>query len=694
MIAIRYLLCFTFFYCVNLSKAQNIEFTKSNFKSNKEALKAAKKQIKNGDKYREISIDLFLKNKQSHDEASKALYFYDQANLFNPNNADLNFKIGSSLLLTNKKELAISYILNAENLYKKIPDEFYFYKALTLHLNHQFDSAIFILENFLKNSSKKILKKYSLIAYQYINQCNNAIDLNNHNNKVWIDNLNDINSIYDEINPCITADREILFFSSNRPNKWDADMYDNFNYDIYTSTLNSRDYTKFDPLTDFNSELNDIVSAVSYDGQRVMLYREEDNNLDIFESQLNGLKWGLLSRKMGEKLRGGNTLKDETYASYEPADLRIYYTTNAYGESKDIYFSGIMNRERNIWGTGHSAGIINTSLDEESIFIHPDGKTMYFSSKGHNSIGGYDIFVSYMDDLGHWGKPINMGSDINTPYDELFYKENPSGKYAILSSNRPGGKGGFDIYKITYKGAKKPLLLDSENQLISSIDFPVQDPIKEEYIDIKEKSLTVFKGNVIDNITKQPIKAKINIYKNVSGDLYTSCYSNVSTGKFMLSLPSGFNYGISLEAQDYLFHSENFNIPKNDGFNIVSKEIELKSVKIGSKIELKNVFFNSAKWDILSDSYAELDRLIDFMLEFQSLKIEISGYTDNVGSESFNHLLSQKRAEAVVNYLVENGIGSERLIAIGYGQKNPVASNRTIEGRAANRRTEFKIIEN
>ena len=132
-----------------------------------------------------------MKNKQSHDEALKALYFYDQANLFNPNNADLNFKIGSSLLLTNKKELAIGYILNAENLYIKIPDEFYFYKALTLHLNHQFDSAIFILENFLKNSSKKILKKYSLIAYQYINQCNNAIDLNNNNNKVWIDNLND-----------------------------------------------------------------------------------------------------------------------------------------------------------------------------------------------------------------------------------------------------------------------------------------------------------------------------------------------------------------------------------------------------------------------------------------------------------------------------------------------------------------------
>ena len=158
MIAIRYLLCFTFFHCVNLSKAQNIEFTKSNFKSNKEALKAAKKQIKNGDKYREISIDLFLKNKQSHDEALKALYFYDQANLFNPNNADLNFKIGSSLLLTNKKELAIGYILNAENLYVKIPDEFYFYKALTLHLNHQFDSAIFILEIFLKILQKNFEK--------------------------------------------------------------------------------------------------------------------------------------------------------------------------------------------------------------------------------------------------------------------------------------------------------------------------------------------------------------------------------------------------------------------------------------------------------------------------------------------------------------------------------------------------------
>ena len=147
-------------------------------------------------------------------------------------------------------------------------------------------------------------------------------------------------------------------------------------------------------------------------------------------------------------------------------------------------------------------------------------------------------------------------------------------------------------------------------------------------------------------------------------------------------------------AEGYLFHSENFDLPKGDGFNSVTKDIELKNIKVGSNITLRNVFFNTGKWEVKADSFSELERLVTLLDDVPTLKIEISGHTDNIGTVSFNELLSQKRADAVVDYLLSKGVDKKRLLAKGYGQSNPVNSNDTDEGRAANRRTEFKILEN
>jgi len=229
---------------------------------------------------------------------------------------------------------------------------------------------------------------------------------------------------------------------------------------------------------------------------------------------------------------------------------------------------------------------------------------------------------------------------------------------------------------------------------MASIASPVSDNTIAEPIIVEEKSLTVFKGKVIDVITKKPIEAEIEIILNKTGKIYTSFHSNSATGKFLLSLPAGANYGISVVADGYLFHSENFDLPKGDGFNSVTKDIELKNIKVGSNIALRNVFFNTGKWAIKADSYSELERLVSLMNDVSTLKIEISGHTDNVGTASFNELLSQKRADAVVNYLLAKGIDKKRLSAKGYGQSKPVDSNDTVEGRAANRRTEFEIIKN
>ena len=674
--------------------AQNIEFRNSNFKLDKEGLKLSKENIKFADNFRDNAIIEMLAMHDAELLYSQAVFYYQKAQSFNPNNAELNYKIGSCMLFTNNKENAFSYLKKAASLSNDFPNDFLFYKGMCLQLDGEFGNAIEQFELFRNSAKKKELELFEMLAKKYIKECNSSVDVLSQTHRIWVDNLS-LNTEYDDWSPCLSADGDLLLFTSNRPNENSANDIGSYDQDIYYSNKKSRKFKSIFPLSELNSSSDDVSGGLSYDGQRLLIFKEEDGNTDVYESELNGKYWGEANRKMGKKSRGGNTDKNETFASFDPPDIKVYYITDGgHSGNKNIYFSGVMNRERNIWGKGQSAGVVNTKFQEGSVYIHPDGKTMYFSSKGHNTLGGYDIFVSYVDDLGHWGKPINLGYPINTPYDDLFYSATASGRYAFIASNRAGGKGGLDIYKVTYWGADKPMTADFEDQLMASIASPVSDNSVAEPITVEEKSLTVFKGKILDAITKNSIAADIEITINSTGEVYTSLKSNSSTGKFLLSLPAGKNYGISVAAEGYLFHSENFDLPKGDGFNLVNKDIELKNIKVGSNITLRNVFFNTGKWDVKSDSYAELDRLVALLSDIPSLKIEISGHTDNVGSVSFNELLSQRRADEVVNYLVGKGVDKKRLSAKGYGQSKPVDSNNTADGRALNRRTEFEIIEN
>ena len=689
------LLLISFLLIANASFSQDISFKTSNFKENKQELRLAKENIAVADKMRDKGIDNILAMKEDNILFLKAIFYYNMAQDFNPYNAELNYKIGSCYLFTNQKEKAAGYFSKVMELTTDYPEDFLFYYAMTLQLQGDYLQAVEQFEQFKFTAKSKVYERYEVLVKKFTNECKGANEIMSIPNRIWVDNLS-LNTKFDEWSPCLSADGELLIFTSNQPNEKLANEFGIYDHDIYSSNLISRKFEISSPISELNTENNDVSGGLSYDGQRLLIFKQEQGNSDVFESKLDGLKWGIPTRKMGEKFRGGNTDGNETFASFDPPDVKIYYITDGgYSANKNIYFSGVMNRERNLWGKGQSAGHeINTKFQEGSVYIHPDGKTMYFSSQGHNTLGGYDIFVSYVDDLGHWGEPVNLGYPINTPYDDLFYSATASGRYAYIASNRAGGIGGLDIYKVTFWGSDKPMNPDVQDQLIASIAKPISDNSIATPIIVEEKSLTVFKGKVIDAITKDPIKAEIEIILNKTGKIYTHFSSNSATGKFLLSLPSGNNYGISVSSDDYLFHSENFDLPIEDGFNIVTKDIELKNIKVGSNITLRNVFFESGKWEINDDSFAELERLFLLLNDFPKLKIEISGHTDNIGSESFNELLSQRRADAVVNYLIEKGVDISRLSAKGYGQANPVSSNDTQESRASNRRTEFEIIEN
>ena len=497
-------------------------------------------------------------------------------------------------------------------------------------------------------------------------------------------NVKELNTNFDDISPCITADRTDLIFSSNRLG----------NFDIYNSRRQKRKWRDISPIENLNTNEDDVASSLSYDGQRILLFKFKEGQADIYQSKLEGNNWSEPLLKMSKVV---NTNANETFASYDPQDIKVYYISDGgHGQDQDIIFSGKKDDDEKYWGKGQSVGHeVNSPFHEGSVFISPDGQSMYFCSQGHSSIGGFDVFVSYRDKHGLWGKPVNLGAPINTPYDELYFSISANGKYAYFSSNRAGGKGKMDIYKATFLGPPKKPIVVTEDNLIASITDPVINTYVPKSIELTERnSLTVFKGRILDGILQTPIEAKIKIYNNSTGEIYTTARSNSATGKFLLSLPSGLNYGISVEADGYLFHSENFNLPKGSAYNMISKDIALKNINIGSKIALRNVFFETGKSEVKIDSYPELDRLIQLMQDVPTLKIELSGHTDNVGNYEYNLNLSQRRANAVQSYLISRGVDKTRVLAVGYGESKPVDSNDTFEGRANNRRTEFEITDN
>lgn len=424
----------------------------------------------------------------------------------------------------------------------------------------------------------------------------------------------------------------------------------------------------------------------------MLLHRVDGDQTDIFESVLNGLKWES-PVKLPRQISTANN--NEVFASYSHDGWSIYFNriTETGTRGFEVMKSSMQSKITKDYKSASKITAVNSKFNEGPIYLTIDGDLMYIASQGGDGYGGYDIFVSKRAN-GSWGEPVNLGYPINTPYDDFYFSASANGKFAYICSNRAGGKGGYDIYKVTYWGAPKNPAMETEDYLLASIVNPIKDNALEATVEVKQKSFTVFKGKTIDAITKKTVQADIEIIDNTTGQVIETFTTNSATGKFLITLASGKNYGIAVKAEGYLFHSENFDIPSGSADNLVNKVIELKNIAVGSKIALRNIFFDTGKSTLRSESNAELDRLVKLLKDVPSLEIEISGHTDNTGSASLNEKLSQARAEAVVNYLKSKGIAASRLTSMGYGARQPIATNNTSDGRQQNRRTEFEIKKN
>ncbi len=671
--------------------AQNVEFKSSNFKDDKDGYKAAVDAIKAGDEFFTLGNEAVFAVQSPGMNFGLALREYEKAQKFNPNNAELNYKIGVCHANSSDQEKCIPFLKKAYKLDPECDPFLNYYYGFALQLDGDFSAAKKAYDAF-ENSYKKA-DDFSKFVSKRKKECQIATNAVASPVRAWVDNVKVLNTPQNEYGPSVSTDGAELILTSNRPNGHTPNELGGYDDDIYISSLSNGKWSKPKAIDGpVNSESDDVSNNLSYDGTKLLMHRVVDGQCDIFESQLKGADW-TAPEKLASSISSSRA--NERFASYSADGWSIYFNRDNANRSNgyEVMYSSMQSKIQKNYMAAQMISSINSKFNEGPIYVHLDGETMYIASEGDGSLGGYDIFVSENIN-GTWSEPKNLGYPINTQYDDFFFSATANGKYAYIASNRAGGEGGYDIYKVTFWGTEKEPVTATEDYLLASIVNPIADNSIEESVTVKKKSFTVFKGITIDAISRKPVEAEIEITDNTSGKVIETFTTNSATGKFIITLASGKNYGIAVKAEGYLFHSENFDIPKGSSDNLVNKVIELKNIKIGSKIALRNIFFDTGKSILRSESNAELDRLVKLMKDVPNLKVEISGHTDNTGSAKLNEQLSQDRAEAVVSYLTKKGIAASRMTAKGYGPNAPIASNATADGRQQNRRTEFEITGN
>lgn len=663
--------------------SQNVEFEKKNFPDKKDELRDAIANFKEGNSILELGDNM----------SRSALPYFLKAHAFNPNNALLNFRIGVCYLNSFERGKAFDFIMKANQLDPSVDLKIRFYIGYVYHLKSDWDKALADYQAYRGTLTPKQEDEIKLVDRR-IYECRNGKELSKTPIRVFIDNVgSEVNSSYNDYSPVITADESILMFTSRRPGGIGGDRIDEVLNepfeDIWVSNKAGKKWTTAKNLgLPVNTELHDAVICLSPDGQKLVTYNGSKAGGDLFISELQGATW----TKPDHLGKAINTSGHEASASFSFDSKILYFVSDRKDGlgGHDIYYS-VINEKGKFEKAVNIGPIINTEYDEDGVFMMPDGKTMYFSSRGHGGIGGYDVFKTVQEN-GVWSKPVNVGIPINTPDNDVFFVLSANGRHAYYGSASMKGFGGQDIYRITILGPEKQPMTNVEDQLLAMAANPISNLKTEGAVESKGPKMALLKGVITDAKTSQVLEASIDLIDNEKNLLLATFKSNSSTGRYLVTLPAGKNYGIAVRKDGYLFHSENFIVDINADYIEIVKDVALKKVEVGSIIVLRNIFFDFDKATIRPESANELDRLIKLLTENPTIKIELGSHTDSKGSDEYNMKLSDNRSQSVVSYLISKGISSDRLTAKGYGETKPIDTNDTDEGRQNNRRTEFKIL--
>jgi len=472
-----------------------------------------------------------------------------------------------------------------------------------------------------------------------------------------------INSNLDEYHPSVTVDGKIFVYTGKdfigkAPNGKPV-----FKEDLYYSKKEGEN--SWEKSINFRGPINtkgynEGASSISHDGKYLFFTacNRQDGlgSCDLYYSEKIGGRWQK-PKNMGNKINSGNW---ESHPALSPDGKTLYFASNRKGGKgkTDIWKS--TKDEYGIWGTPINLDI-NTPGSDQTPHIHADGITFYFSSNGRPGMGAHDIFVARINEKGVFSEVKNLGYPINSEKEEFGMIADPEGRLAYYASEMDGGMGGLDLYQFELPKYARPIIT------------------------------TFISGNVFDRDTKAKLDAEVELIDLNTGQVIAKTTSDKINGEFLVALPSNHDYALNVSRNGYLFYSDNFSLKgKSSKSKILN--VPLTKIKPGEAVVLKNVFFEVGKFELKSESKVELLKLKEMLVNTPDVKIEFGGYTDNTGNEQNNIKLSKNRAEAVMSYLIELGVDASRLSAKGYGSANPIADNSTEEGRAKNRRTEFKVL--
>ena len=462
-----------------------------------------------------------------------------------------------------------------------------------------------------------------------------------------------------------------------------------------------------------NSSDNEYFPKLTADNKKIIFTRKTNNQENFFESDFDGETWSEARKLIGQV---NSEAYNEGAHCISPDGKYLFFTGCNWPQglgSCDIYVS---KKENDRWSEPFNLGApLNSKGWEAQPAISADGKTLYFVSNRPGGYGGYDIWKSTLKEDGSWSPAVNLGPEINTPYDESSPYIHADNKTLYFSSNGWPGFGQYDIFlsQLNEQGkwsTPQNLGRDINNyrnqtSLYVSMNgsygvLSAEDEYRNQDLysftlasAIRPQPVAYIRGNIRDAISGAGITAQIQVTNTATNQLVFEDWNDVQDASFLATLPLGANYAVHIQKPGYLFYSEQYDLQleslKDEEFY---REVKLSPIAIGTSAALRNVYFNSNEANLLPASLNELQKLVQFLKLNPQVSIELSGHTDHTGSPKHNLELSLKRAQAVQRYLIEQQIPAARIQAQGYAATQPLASNETEDGKRMNRRTEFKIL--
>lgn len=524
--------------------------------------------------------------------------------------------------------------------------------------DNRFEEATNYYEKYLTHKDDpKIVEKIKKIEFRK--------KLHDSPDTLTIQNLGSgVNSVNCEFVNAITLDNSALYYTvkpQDTPNgRFEKRQRDE---DFFYSVKKDGQWVQPRPVgSSINTSFNEGAMHLSPDGTYLYFTScrgmEGYGSCDLyFAERMNDSVWGR-AYNLGSTI---NTRHWETQPCFAADGKTLYFVSTRSGGKggADIWKATLKDDES--WSEPENLGeTINTSGEEMAPYLHPDGKTLYFSSDGHKGLGGSDIFMSRRIGDSAWSEPKNLGYPINNNGDQINMIVDAAGTKAFISSRDSTSMGCYDIYSFTLPEPYRP------------------------------EKVSYLKGYVYDAKSKEPLKATFELVDLESEKTIVSSESRKDNGRFMVALPTGREYALHVHREDYLFYSEHFSFV-NKPAEPMEKDIPLQPIHLNASEQLNNIFFAFDSDSLIPKSRSELERLLKFMKQNRGLEIEIQGHTDSIGTAAYNQELSGQRAQKVYDYLSENSVPEHRMTVKGFGEERPVATNQTEEGRARNRRTEIRI---